>query len=108
MALNKPSGLSLEQFKKIFANEPKDTKNVFKNNAQYFYYAEKQYNVNGVFLAAVAIHESGWGGSNSKQTRGNKNVISYFHLIIVSIWSRSNCYHFIDRRFGYFTSYFFF
>ena len=71
MALNKPSGLSLEQFKKIFANEPKDTKNVFKNNAQYFYYAEKQYNVNGVFLAAVAIHESGWGGSSIASNKNN-------------------------------------
>ena len=71
MALNKPSGLSLEQFKKIFENEPKDTKNVFKNNAQYFYYAEKQYNVNGVFLAAVAIHESGWGGSSIASNKNN-------------------------------------
>ncbi len=71
MALNKPSGLSLEQFKKIFANEPKDTKNIFKNNAQYFYYAEKQYNINGVFLAAVAIHESGWGGSSIASNKNN-------------------------------------
>lgn len=71
MALNKPSGLSLEQFKKIFESEPKDTKNVFKNNAQYFYYAEKQYNVNGVFLAAVAIHESGLVGSSISNTKNN-------------------------------------
>ena len=42
----------------------KDKSNIFKNNAQYFYYAEKQYNVNGIFIAAVAIHESGWGGSS--------------------------------------------
>lgn len=40
MKLNKPSGLSLEQFKKIFANETKDKNNIFKDNAQYFYYAE--------------------------------------------------------------------
>ncbi len=71
MSLNKPSGLSLEQFKKIFNNEPKDTKGIFKNNAQYFYYAEKQYNVNGVFLAAVAIHESGWGGSSIANNKNN-------------------------------------
>lgn len=71
MALNRPSGLSLEQFKKIFANEPKDKKNIFKNNAQYFYYAEKQYNVNGVFLAAVAIHESGWGKSSIANDKNN-------------------------------------
>lgn len=71
MPLNKPSGLSLEQFKKLFANEPKDTKNIFKNNAQYFYYAEKQYHVNGVFIAAVAIHESGWGSSTIANDKNN-------------------------------------
>ena len=71
MPLNKPSGLSLEQFKKLFANEPKDTKNIFKNNAQYFYYAEKQYHVNGVFIAAVAIHESGWGSSAIANDKNN-------------------------------------
>lgn len=71
MKLNKPSGLSLEQFKKIFENEEKDKKNIFKNNAQYFYYAEKQYNVNGVFIAAVAIHESGWGGSSIASNKNN-------------------------------------
>lgn len=71
MELNKPSGLSLEQFKKIFKNEKNDTKNIFKNNAQYFYYAEKQYNVNGVFLATVAIHESGWGGSSIASSKNN-------------------------------------
>jgi len=71
MKLNKPSGLSLEQFKKIFANETKDKNNIFKDNAQYFYYAEKQYNINGVFLAAVAIHESGWGGSSIASNKNN-------------------------------------
>ena len=71
MQLNKPSGLSLEQFKKIFANDSKDKKKIFANNAQYFYYAEKQYNVNGVFIAAVAIHESGWGGSAIASDKNN-------------------------------------
>ena len=71
MKLNKPSGLSLEQFKKIFANETKDKNNIFKDNAQYFYYAEKQYNINGVFLAAVAIHESGWGESSIASNKNN-------------------------------------
>ncbi len=28
-----------------------------------FYYIEKQYNINGVFVAAVGIHESAWGTS---------------------------------------------
>ena len=75
MALNKPSGLSLSQFERIFANESKDSKGVFKENAKYFYYAEKQYNINGVFLAAVAVHESNWG--TSAMTQNKKNLFGY-------------------------------
>lgn len=75
MALNKPSGLSLEQFKKVFQDEERDNKKVFANNAQYFYYAEQQYNVNGIFIAAVAIHESGWGGSSIASDK--KNLFGY-------------------------------
>ena len=42
MLLNKPSGLTLEQFKKIFENDSNDKNNVFKDNAEYFYYIEQQ------------------------------------------------------------------
>ena len=52
MALNKPSGLTLEQFKNILSDS-KDTNKIFENNAEYFYYIEKQYNINGVFVAAI-------------------------------------------------------
>lgn len=75
MKLNQKSGLSLAQYKAIFAKESKDAKQVFANNASYFYYAEKQYNVNGVFLAAVAIHESAWGTSAMAQNK--KNLFGY-------------------------------
>ncbi len=71
MNLNEPSGLSLEQFKKIFKNESKDKNKIFENNAQYFYYAEKQYKINGVFLASVAIHESAWGTSTIALQKNN-------------------------------------
>ncbi len=74
MALNKPSGLSLEQFKKVLTDD-KDKNNIFANNAQYFYYIEKQYNINGVFVAAVAIHESAWG--TSKIASEKKNLFGY-------------------------------
>lgn len=74
MKLNKPSGLSLEQFKKILTDD-KDKNKIFKNNAEYFYYIEKQYNINGVFVAAVAIHESGWG--TSKIALQKKNLFGY-------------------------------
>lgn len=73
--LNKPSGLSLNQFKKVLSNEKNDVNNIFQNNAEYFYYAEKQYNINGIFLAAIAIHESNWG--TSKIALSKQNLFGY-------------------------------
>ena len=70
MALNKPSGLTLEDFKKVL-NDTKDTNKIFINNAEYFYYIEKQYNINGIFVAAVGIHESNWGTSKIAQNKNN-------------------------------------
>lgn len=75
MSLNKKSGLSLEQFKKILSNDKNDKNKVFENNAEYFYYAEQQYNVNGLFIAAVGLHESGWGTSNISLSK--KNLFGY-------------------------------
>lgn len=74
MALNKPSGLSLEQFKKVLSDS-KDKNNIFADNAEYFYYIEKQYNINGIFVAGVGIHESGWG--TSKISLEKKNLFGY-------------------------------
>lgn len=70
MALNQPSGLTLEQFKKILS-DGKDTNKVFEDNAEYFYYIEKQYNINGVFVASVGIHESAWGTSQIAREKNN-------------------------------------
>lgn len=75
MDLNKPSGLTLEQFKNVLSNISYDENNIFEDNAEYFYYVEKQYNVNGIFLAAVGIHESGWG--KSKISLDKKNLFGY-------------------------------
>lgn len=74
MVLNKPSGLTLEQFKKVLSDS-KDTNKVFENNSQYFYYIEKQYNINGLFVAAVGIHESAWG--TSKIAKDKNNLFGY-------------------------------
>lgn len=74
MALNKPSGLSLEQFKKVLSDS-KDVNNVFSQNAEYFYYIEQQYNINGIFVAAIGIHESAWGTSNISLNK--KNLFGY-------------------------------
>lgn len=74
MALNKPSGLSLEQFKKVLVDE-KDKNKIFQDNAEYFYYIEKQYNINGIFVASIGIHESAWG--TSKISIDKKNLFGY-------------------------------
>ena len=70
MALNKPSGFSLEQFQKVLTDS-KDTNKIFENNAEYFYLIEQQYNINGMFVAAVGIHESAWGTSKIAQNKHN-------------------------------------
>ena len=70
MTLNKPSGLTLEQFKTILSDS-KDKNKIFEQNAEYFYYIEKEYNINGVFVAAVGIHESNWGTSKIAQEKYN-------------------------------------
>ena len=70
MQLNKPSGLTLEQFKKVLSDE-KDKNKIFENNAEYFYYIEKHYNINGIFVAAVGIHESAWGTSKIALQKNN-------------------------------------
>lgn len=70
MALNKPSGLSLDEFKKVLTDS-NDVNKIFINNAEYFYYIEKQYNINGIFVAAVGIHESAWGTSKIAQNKNN-------------------------------------
>ena len=70
MALNKPSELTLEQFKTVLSDS-KDKNKIFEQNAEYFYYIEKEYNINGVFVAAVGIHESAWGTSKIAQEKYN-------------------------------------
>lgn len=75
MDVSQPSGLSLDQFKQILTGNPGDTQGVIASNAEYFYYCERQYGINGVFLAAMAIHEGGWG--TSKIANDKKNLFGY-------------------------------
>lgn len=74
MALNKPSGFTIEQFTKALTDS-KDKNKIFQKNAKYFYYIEKQYNINGMFVAAVGIHESAWG--TSKIALNKNNLFGY-------------------------------
>lgn len=75
MRLDGPSGLTIEQFKKVLESDSNDKNKVFAENAEYFYYIEKQYNINGIFVAAVGIHESGWGTSSISKNK--KNLFGY-------------------------------
>lgn len=75
MDLTKPSGFTLDQFKKVLFGNGSDTQKVLANNAEYFYYAEKQYGINGIYLASMAIHEGGWG--TSKIANDKKNLFGY-------------------------------
>lgn len=75
MALNKSSGLTLDDFKKILSNHPSDKNDIFEKAAEDFYKADRKYNVNGVFLASIGIHESAWG--TSKISVDKKNLFGY-------------------------------
>ena len=74
MRLNQKSGLSLRQFKKVLSDS-KDKNGIFGDNAEYFYYIEKEYGINGILVAAIGIHESAWG--TSKIALNKKNLFGY-------------------------------
>lgn len=71
MELNKTSGLTLADYKKIFTGISNDTNKIFENNYQVFYNMDKKYNINGIFLASMAIHESAWGTSQIAKDKYN-------------------------------------
>ena len=71
MDLRQPTGLSFKDFKRIISNDSNDRYNIIADNIETFYYMETKYNVNGIFIMAVAIHESGWGTSNIAKDRMN-------------------------------------
>lgn len=75
MNLMTPSGFTLDQFKKVLSGNSGDKQGVIESNAEYFYYAEKQYGINGIYLASMAIHEGGWG--TSQIANDKKNLFGY-------------------------------
>lgn len=75
MELNKVSGLTLNDYKKIFTGLSNDTNKIFEDNYSTFYNVEKKYNINGIFLASMAIHESSWG--TSQIAKDKKNLFGY-------------------------------
>ena len=75
MPLNKPSGLTESDYIRVLSNNYDDENHIFSNNARKFYEIENKYNINGVFLAAIGIHESNWGRSTISQRK--KNLFGY-------------------------------
>ena len=75
MPLNRPSGLTESDFIRVLSNNYDDENNIFSNNARKFYEIENKYKINGIFLAAIGIHESNWGRSTISQRK--KNLFGY-------------------------------
>lgn len=75
MRLNKPSGLTREDYIKVFKDNQNDRYKIFEDNAEIFYELEEKYNINGLFVAAIGIHESNWGTSNIAVQK--KNLFGY-------------------------------
>jgi len=71
MDLSVPSGLTLSDYKTIFAYNESDENNIFADNAENFYNAEQEYQINGIFIAAIGIHESAWGTSQIAKNKNN-------------------------------------
>ena len=75
MALNKPSSLTLEDFKKVLSSDSRDKNKIFESNAEVFYNLEAKYNINALFVASVGVHESAWG--TSKIATDKKNLFGF-------------------------------
>ena len=75
IALNQSTKLTLEDYKKVLSNNSSDKNKVIEDNAEVFYNMDKTYNMNGIFLASMAIHESGW--ATSTISKDKKNLFGY-------------------------------
>ena len=71
MDLTLPSGLTLSDYKTILGYNTSDKNSIFADNYEAFYNAEQTYGVNGIFIAAVGIHESAWGTSYLAKEKNN-------------------------------------
>lgn len=71
MDLTMPSGLTLSDYKTILGYNASDKNGIFADNYEAFYNAEQTYGVNGIFIAAVGIHESAWGTSFLAKEKNN-------------------------------------
>ena len=71
MDLSQKSGLTLSDFKTALSGNISDRNKIFEQSAEFFYNAEQKYKINGIFVAAIGIHESGWGMSSLAINKNN-------------------------------------
>ena len=69
--LSVPSGLTLSDYKTVLSNNASDKNKIFEQNVEAFYNAEQKYKINGIFIAAIGIHESAWGTSKIAEDKNN-------------------------------------
>ena len=75
MNLTLPSELTLSDYKTMLGYNASDKNSIFADNYEAFYNAEQTYGVNGIFIAAIGIHESAWG--TSYLAKEKKNLFGY-------------------------------
>jgi beta-N-acetylglucosaminidase len=73
--LRSKSTVTAKQINEYIAKNIKDKRSVLENKGQAFIDAGKKYGINALYLAAHAIHESGFGTSNI--SLGKKNLFGY-------------------------------
>ncbi len=92
MPLSTPSGFTAARFERVFAGTG------LAGLGQAFYGAEKKHGVNGVILAAICIHESGWGRSKLARDKGNLAGLGAFRPGLgMTFESRADCIDYLAR-----------
>lgn len=64
MEINKPCGLSKEDFVSLIEDMPYDYTGYFERNAEFIWEMEQETQVNALFYCGIAAQESGWGKSS--------------------------------------------
>ena len=92
MPLTTPSGFTSERLEMALAGT------ALAGLGQAFYGAEKAYGVNGVVLAAICVHESGWGTSKLARERNNlAGLGAYGPGLGMTFDTREECVFYLAR-----------
>jgi len=92
MPLSTPSGFTAERLERALSGTG------LAGLGQAFYGAEKAYGVNGVILAAICIHESGWGTSRLAREKNNlAGLGAYSAGMGMTFDTRADCIDYLAR-----------